>query len=131
MDLSPPPPPPEENSRIRAWSFDDQLTFKTAVKKGVISAARVYALYREIPPSPVGRVRGPCADAGIFFRGDSGPSEIKKKSSDNVFSPQHILQKSKVPEEAQHFPGGGESNFFQRGGGRVRLLILYRNPYNL
>ena len=79
MDLSPPPPPPpEENFRIRAWSFDDQLTFIAAVKKGVIPAAHVYALYREIPPSPVGRVRGPCADAGIFNRGDSGPSDIKK-----------------------------------------------------
>ena len=89
----------------------------------------------------MGRVIGSCADAGIFFRGDSGPSEIKK-SSDNVFSPQHILQKSKgyfqrkvsfskVSEEVQHFPGGGGSNFFQRGGGSARLLILYRNPYNL
>ena len=82
-------------------------------------------LYREIPPSPLGRVRGPCADAGIFFKGDSGPSDIKK-SSDNVFSPQHILQKSKgyfqrklsfsqVPEEVQHRGGGG--------GGGLQLLL--------
>ena len=63
MDLS----PPEENSRTR-----DKLTFIAAVKKGVIPAAHVYALYREIHPSPVGRVRGPCADAGIFFMGGGG-----------------------------------------------------------
>ena len=30
----------------------------------------------------------------------------------------------KVPEVVQHFPGG-------EGGGRVQLLIPYRNPYNL
>ena len=58
---------------------------------------------------------------------------LTKKSSDNVFfSPQLILQKSngqfprnlsffKVPEGVQHFPGGGG----------VKLLIPYRNPYNL
>ena len=97
------------------------------MKNGVISAAHVYALYREIPPSPVGRVIGSCADAGTFFRGDSGPSEIKKALT-TFFSPQHILQKSKgyfprklsfskVEEEVQHFPGGGGgSNFFQREG---------------
>ena len=84
--------------------------FIAAVKKGVIPAAHVYAL----------------------FRGDSGLSDIKKALTTflvlNIF-----LQKSKVPEEVQHFPGGGGcSNFFQRGGGgRVRLIILYRNPYNL
>ena len=147
MDLSPPPPPPpspKENSWIRAWSSDDQLTFIAAVKKGVISAAHVYTLYRELPPPPlipVGRVIGSCADAGIFFRGDSGPSEIKKKALTTFFSPQHILQKSKgyfqrklsfskVPEEVQHFPGGGGPTSFRGGGGCVRLLILYRNPYN-
>ena len=65
----------------------------------------------------MGRVIGSCTDAGILFRGDSGPSEIKK-SYDNFFSPQNISQKSKgyfqrklsfskVPEEVQHFPGGG------------------------
>ena len=63
---------------IRAWSSDDQLMFIAAVKKGVIPVAHVYALHREIPPFPAGRVRGPCADAGIFFRGYSGPSDIKK-----------------------------------------------------
>ena len=68
MDLSP-PPPPEENSLIRVWSSDDQLMFIADVKKGVIPVAHVYALHREIPPFPAGRVRGPCADAGIFFRG--------------------------------------------------------------
>ena len=60
--------------------------------------------------------------------------KYKKKALTTIFSPQHILQKSKgyfqrklsfskVPEEVQHFPGGGGgggggvSNFFQRGGG--------------
>ena len=57
-----------------------------------------------------------------------GPGQSDKKSYDNFFffffSPQLILQKSngqfqrnlsffKVPEGAQHFPGG--SNLFQRG----------------
>ena len=37
----------------------------------------------------------------------------------------------KVPEEVQHFPGGGGGcPTFSRGGG-VQLLIPYRNPYNL
>ena len=74
MDLS----PPEENSRIRAWSFDDQLTFVAAVKKGVIPAAHVYALYREIPPSPVGRVEDHALMQKFSSGGDSGPSDIKK-----------------------------------------------------
>ena len=64
-----PLPPPEENSWIRAWSSDDQLMIIAAVEKGVIPVAHVYALHREIPPFPAGRVRGPCADAGISFRG--------------------------------------------------------------
>ena len=79
---------------------------------------------------------GRWADAGIFFRGDSGPSDIK--SSDNVFSPQHILQKSKgyfqrklsfskVPEEVQHFPGGGGGGptSFRGGGGGGSCPIAY------
>ena len=52
--------------------------FIAAVKKGVIPVANVYALHREIPHFPAGRVRGLCADAGICFRGDIGPSDIKK-----------------------------------------------------
>ena len=94
----------------------------------------------------MGRVRGPCADAGIFFRGDSGPSDIKKALTTFFFSPQHNLQKSKgyfqrkpsfskVPEEVLHFRGGGGGGggvqFLPEGGGRVQLLIPYRNPYNL
>ena len=90
-----------------------------------------------------------CADPGIFVLGGPGQSD-KKKGSQRFFfffffffffSLQLILQKSngqfqrnlsffKVPEEVQHFPRGGGSNFFQGGGG-VQLLIPYRNTYNL
>ena len=62
--------------------------------------------------------------------GDSGQSDIKK-SSDNVFSPHHIS------EEVHYLPGGwgGPTSFIGGGGGGggvcVRLIILYRNPYNL
>ena len=51
------------------------------------------------------------------------------------FSPQLILQKSngqfqrnlsffKVPEGAQHFPGGRGSNFFQGGGGPIAYFPI-------
>ena len=61
---------------------------------------------------------------------------LTKISSDNLFSPQLILQKSngqfqrnlsffKVPEGVQHFPGGGGVQLFPGG---VQLLIPYRNP---
>ena len=36
----------------------------------------------------------------------------------------------KVPEGVQHFPGGGVQ-FLLEEGGRVQLLIPYRNPYIL
>ena len=74
---------------------------------------------------------------GIFFffgggggRGGVQISLTKKKALTffpPFFSPQLIFQKSngqfhrnlsffKVPEEDQHFPGGGGSNFFQGRG---------------
>ena len=98
------------------------------MKKGVIPAAHVYALYREIPPSAVGRVRGPCADAGIFFRGDSGPSDIKKTLTTflvlNIFyrSPKVTFKETypfpRFQKRSNIFQGGG-AHFFQRGGGVV------------
>ena len=73
--------------------------------------------------------------------GGGGPGQSDKKSSYIFcffFSPQLILQKSngqfqrnlsffKVPEGAQHFPGGGgrggESNFYQGGGSNYLFPI--------
>ena len=75
----------------------------------------------------MGRVIGSWADAGIFFRGDSGSSEIKKKKALTTFFSLNIFYRSpkvtfkeklsfsKVPEEVQHFPGGGGPTSF-RGG---------------
>ena len=66
--------------------------------------------------------------------GGGAPGSSVKKSSENCFSPQFILQKSnglfQRNRGPQHFPGVG-SNFFHGGGGGgggVRLLILYRLP---
>ena len=61
-------------------------------------------------------------DPGIFFRGGGG----------GMGAQVHLVNQlsfSKVPEEVQHFPRGGPT--LSRGGGRVQLLIPYRNPYNL
>ena len=68
----PPPPPPEENSWIRAWSSDNQLTFIAAVKKGVIPVAHVYALSREIPPS----LRGKSEDHARMLEFSSGGIQV-------------------------------------------------------
>ena len=84
----------------------------------------------------------------FFWRGGGGGGGVKisltKKKAltffPPFFSPQLIFQKSngqfhrnlsffKVPEEVQHFPGGGGGPTFSRGG--VQLLIFYRNSYNL
>ena len=89
-----------------------------------------------------------CADPGIFARGGGGggvQAQLPENSSDTIFFKSStnftVLQRvsngylkenynfSKVSEWVQHFPGGGGggwgvgSNFFQRGGGGVQLLI--------
>ena len=138
MDLSP-PPPPEGNSWIRAWSSDDQLAFIAAVKKGVISAAHVYALYREIPPLPYGEGNRIMRGCRNFLQGGFRSLWNKKKALTtflvlNIFTEvQRLLSKKTILFQGSR--GGstlsGEVQLLSEGGGRVRLLILYRNPYNL
>ena len=73
-----------------------------------------------------------------FRQGGGVKVSLSKISSDNVFffffSPQLILQKSngQIQRNLSFFKVPEGSNFFQGGGGGgVKLLIPYRNPYNL
>ena len=68
-----------------------------------------------------------CADPGIFVRGGPGQSDKKALTffffflvlssfyRSQVVNFKEIYHFFKVPEGVQHFPGGGGSNFFQRG----------------
>ena len=83
-----------------------------------------------------------CADPGIFVRwggGGGGPGQSDKKSSDNFFFVLSLFYRSQMVnfKENYHFSRFQGGPTFSRGGGGggggggVKLLIPYRNPYNL